>query len=260
MEVVICPTYDDMSKGAANVVADLVRAKPDAVLGFATGSSPIGLYRELIRRHRQGQLDFSQITTFNLDEYVGLPPDHPQSYHYFMFDNLFNHINVSRDAIHIPLGISDNHRASCAGYEQQIRESGGIDLQIVGIGSDGHIAFNEPGTSLASRTSQVTLAKQTIDDNARFFEKTEDVPIHAVSMGVGTILEVRKLLMVVNGANKADALAAALEGPVTCMCTASALQLHPDAIVFADEAAAARLRMRDYYDWIQKHKPKQRSA
>jgi len=254
MEVVICPSYEDLSKAAARTVAQLVRAKPNAVLGGATGSSPVGLYKELIRMHKEENLDFSHVTTFNLDEYVGLPQHHPQSYHYFMFDNLFKHINVPPENVHVPSGTSHDHEAFCTWYEERIKECGGIDLQILGIGSDGHIAFNEPGSSLASRTRKVTLAQPTIDDNARFFEKRSDVPIHAISMGVGTILEARKLLMVVNGASKADALAAAVEGPVTCMCTASALQLHPDAIVFTDEAAASKLKMRDYYAWIQKHK------
>ena len=254
MEIVICPSYEELSKKAARVVADLVRGKPNAILGGATGSSPVGLYKELIRMHKEENLDFSHVTSFNLDEYVGLPSDHPQSYHYFMFDNLFNHINISPGNVHVPSGVADDPEAFCEWYEDRIEECGGIDLQILGLGSDGHIAFNEPGSSLASRTRKVTLAEPTIDDNARFFETKADVPIHAVSMGVGTILEARKLLMVVSGANKADALAAAVEGPVTCMCTASALQLHPDAIVFADEAAAAKLEMRDYYYWIQKHK------
>ena len=254
MEVVICPSYKDLSKAAARTVAQLVRAKPNAVLGGATGSSPVGLYKELIRMHKEENLDFSHVTTFNLDEYVGLPQHHPQSYHYFMFDNLFKHINVPPANVHVPSGTSHDHDAFCTWYEERIEECGGIDLQILGIGSDGHIAFNEPGSSLTSRTRKVTLAQPTIDDNARFFEKRSDVPIHAISMGVGTILEARKLLMVVNGASKADALAAAVEGPITCMCTASALQLHPDAIVFTDEAAASKLKMRDYYAWIQKHK------
>ncbi|UCD30401.1 MAG: glucosamine-6-phosphate deaminase [Planctomycetota bacterium] len=259
MEVVICSTYEDLSKKAAKAIADLVRAKPNAVLGGATGSSPVGLYKELIRMHKEEGLDFSKVTTFNLDEYVSLAPDHPQSYHYFMFDQLFGHINVPPENVHVPSGISEDHEAFCARYEQQIKEAGGIDIQILGLGSDGHIAFNEPGSSLASRTRLVTLAEQTIEDNARFFDKKEDVPVHAISMGVGTILEARKLLMVVNGKNKASALADALEGPVTCICTASALQLHPDSIVFADEEAASQLKMRDYYNWVQKLKAEQLS-
>jgi glucosamine-6-phosphate deaminase len=252
MDVVICRNYEELSKAAAAVVADLVNHKPNAVLGFATGSSPVGLYQELARLHHKEGLDFSKITTFNLDEYVGLAGDHPQSYRRFMNEKLFNHLNVPVQNTHVPSGTSTNHKAFCEWYEKQIRDAGGIDLQVLGIGSDGHIAFNEPGSSLGSRTRMVTLTEQTIDDNARFFKKKADVPRHAISMGVGTILEARKLLMVVNGKNKAPALAAAIEGPITSMITASALQLHPDAIVFVDEDAAAQLKMRDYYEWIQK--------
>jgi len=255
MEVVICRNYDEMSRKAAAAVADVVRRKPKAVLGFATGSSPLGLYKELIRLHKEEGLDFSKVTTFNLDEYVGLAPDHPQSYWRFMHENLFGHINVPKKNVHVPSGTSKDHAAFCAQYEKWIKEAGGIDAQILGIGSDGHIAFNEPGSSLGSRTRMVTLTEQTIDDNARFFQKRQDVPRHAISMGVGTVLEARKLVMVVNGKSKAPALAAAIEGPVTCMITASALQLHPDPIVFADEEAAGQLKMTDYYRWIQKNKP-----
>jgi glucosamine-6-phosphate deaminase len=252
MDVVICRDYASLSRAAAQVVAGVVSHKPNAVLGFATGSSPVGLYKELIRLHRQEGLDFSKVTTFNLDEYVGLPAGHPQSYRRFMNENLFSHINVPPQSTHVPSGTASDHEAVCEWYERQICEAGGIDLQVLGIGSDGHIAFNEPGSSLGSRTRMVTLTQQTIDDNSRFFKKKSDVPRHAISMGVGTILEARKLLMVANGKNKADALAAAIEGPITSMITASALQLHPDVIVFADDDAAAGLKMRDYYDWIQK--------
>jgi len=252
MDVVICRNYEALSKAAAQVVADVVNQKPNAVLGFATGSSPLGLYKELIRLHKKEGLDFSKVTTFNLDEYVGLPADHPQSYRRFMNENLFNHINVPAQNTHVPMGTSTNHKTFCKWYEKQICDAGGIDLQVLGIGSDGHIAFNEPGSSLGSRTRMVTLTEQTIDDNARFFKKRSDVPRHAISMGVGTVLEARRLLMVVNGKNKAAALAAAIEGPLTSMITASALQLHPDVIVFADDDAASDLKMRDYYDWIQK--------
>jgi glucosamine-6-phosphate deaminase len=252
MDVVICRSYEELSKAAAAVVADLVNHKPNAVLGFATGSSPGGLYQELARLHHKEGLDFSKVTTFNLDEYVGLAGDHPQSYRRFMNEKLFNHINVPVQNTHVPSGTSTNHKAFCEWYEKQICDAGGIDLQVLGIGSDGHIAFNEPGSSLGSRTRMVTLTEQTIDDNARFFKKKADVPHHAISMGVGTVLEARKLLMVVNGKNKAPALAAAIEGPITSMITASALQLHPDAVVFVDEEAAAQLKMRDYYEWIQK--------
>ncbi len=189
MEVIIKPTYEEMSRAAAQEVVSLLNAKPDAVLGMATGSTPLGVYQELVRLHREEGLDFSQVRTFNLDEYVGLPIDHPQSYHYFMHENLFKHINIPPQNIHIPSGTTGNYRAFCEWYEQQIKACGGIDLQILGIGSDGHIAFNEPTSSLGSRTRLKTLAEPTIVDNARFFEKREDVPIYAITMGVGTILE-----------------------------------------------------------------------
>lgn len=251
MDIIICSSYEELSRRAARVVADVVKAKPNAVLGFATGSSPVGLYRELVRMHREGGLDFSRVTTFNLDEYVGLPPAHPQSYFHFMHENLFGHINVPRDRVHVPSGTQKDHAAFCAWYEARIRECGGIDVQVLGIGSDGHVAFNEPGSSLGSRTRMVTLTEQTLRDNARFFERPDDVPRHAISMGVGTILEARKCVLVANGKNKAPAVAAMAEGPITCMITASALQYHPDTTVFLDEAAAGLLKMKDYYNWVQ---------
>ena len=255
MEVTICSNYEEMSKSAAAVVAGIVKNKPDAVLGLATGSTPLGLYKELIRMHNEEKLDFSHVTTFNLDEYVGLPPDHEQSYHYFMQENLFKHINVDPKNVYVPSGTTDNNQAFCRWYEQRIEQAGGIDVQVLGIGSDGHIAFNEPGSSLASRTRLKTLARQTIEDNARFFDKAEDVPIYAITMGVGTILEAKKLIMLASGAGKATCVAAALEGPVCSMCTGSALQLHPDSEVFLDTEAAGKLQMREYYEWIHAKKP-----
>jgi glucosamine-6-phosphate deaminase len=255
MEVIIAKTYEEMSRQAAREVADVLNAKPDAVLGLATGSTPLGLYQELARMCKRGELDFSQVRTFNLDEYVGLTAAHPQSYRYFMQENFFKHINIPPQNIHIPSGTTNNYRSFCDWYEQRIKECGGVDLQILGIGSDGHIGFNEPGSSLSSRTRLKTLAKPTIDDNARFFERREDVPIYAITMGVGTIMEARKIVMLANGAKKAAALAAAIEGPVTGMISASALQLHPDARVFVDEPAAGQLKMREYYEWVQVKKP-----
>ena len=186
------------------MVARTLNAKPNAVLGLATGSTPLGLYKELVRMHKDEGLDFSQVTTFNLDEYVGLPQNHPQSYHYFMHENLFKHINIPKQNIYIPSGTTDNYAAFCQWYEQRIRECGGIDLQILGIGSDGHIAFNEPTSSLGSRTRIKTLARQTIEDNARFFDTLDQVPIYAITMGVGTILEARKIILLANGKKKAD--------------------------------------------------------
>jgi len=255
MEIIVKENAEQMSLTAARVVAKVLNAKPNAVLGLATGSTPLGLYRELVRMHNDEGLDFSQVTTFNLDEYVGLTKKHPQSYHYFMHEHLFKHINIPKQNIYIPSGTTDNYEAFCEWYERRIVECGGIDLQVLGIGSDGHIAFNEPTSSLGSRTRIKTLAKQTIDDNARFFDSPSEVPIYAITMGVGTILEARKLLMLANGVNKAAAIAATIEGPVTSMVTASALQLHRDAMVIIDRDAASQLKMLEYYEWIQANMP-----
>ena len=255
MEIIVADTYEEMSSAAGQVVAQVLNAKPDAVLGLATGSTPLGLYKEMARMHRQEGLDFSQARTFNLDEYVGLKADHPQSYHHFMNENLFKHINIPPQNVHIPSGTTDNYTAFCRWYERRIKACGGIDLQVLGIGSDGHIGFNEPASSLGSRTRLKTLAKPTIDDNARFFQRREDVPIYAITMGVGTIMEASKIILVANGKTKADAIAQAIEGPVTSMITASALQLHPDVMYFLDREAASKLKMLDYYLWIQQQKP-----
>src|SRR6266498_4304226 len=212
MEVICCKTYDEMSREAARAVAQVLNAKPDAVLGMATGSTPLGLYQELVKMHKKEGLDFSQVTTFNLDEYVGLPTTHDQSYHYFMHENFFKHVNIPLQNIHIPSGTTSNYHAFCEWFEKRIVDAGGIDAQILGIGSDGHIAFNEPGSSLSSRTRLKTLAKQTIDDNARFFSSREDVPVYAITMGVGTILDAHKLVLVASGKTKAKAIAQAVEG------------------------------------------------
>ena len=256
MEVILKPDYEQMSRVAAQVVVDVLNAKPNAVLGMATGSTPLGLYQELVRLHKEEQLDFSRVTTFNLDEYVGLPVNHPQSYHYFMRENFFKHVNIPPDNINIPSGTTSNYPSFCAWYEHRIKECGGIDLQILGIGSDGHIAFNEPTSSLSSRTRLKTLARQTIEDNARFFDRREDVPVYAITMGVGTILEAHKIILLASGKSKAKAIQQTVEGPVTSMVTASALQLHRDVTVFVDEDAGSELEMRDYYDFIYAAKPR----
>lgn len=247
MRIILLPDSDSVNRRAAEFVAGLVRRKPKCVLGLATGSSPLGLYRELIRLHREQGLDFSGITTFNLDEYVGLDPRHPQSYRHFMQTNLFDHINIPREQTHVPDGRTLDFASYGARYEQQIREAGGIDLQVLGIGSDGHIAFNEPGSSLGSRTRVKTLARETIRDNARFFGGEDQVPRLAITMGVGTILESRHCLLMALGAHKAQAIHDTVEGPVTAQVTASALQLHRDVICLVDEPAAALLRRKDYY-------------
>jgi glucosamine-6-phosphate deaminase len=255
MEVIIKSGYDELSAAAAQRVAGVLNRKPNAVLGLATGSTPLGVYKELVRMHKEESLDFSRCTTFNLDEYVGLPITHDQSYHYFMHENFFKHVNIPAQNIHVPSGTTSNFRAFCDWYEQRIEECGGIDIQILGIGTDGHIAFNEPTSSLSSRTRLKTLAKVTIDDNARFFDKAEDVPIYAITMGVGTILESEEIILLANGKGKADAIAQAVEGPVSSMITASALQMHPHTKFFIDNDAAGNLKMREYYEWIQAKKP-----
>ncbi len=256
MEIIISKDYDELSRTAAGIIRDQVTAKPNSVLGLATGGTPIGTYKELIRMHKEEGLDFSKVTTFNLDEYVGLGPTHEQSYHYFMHENLFNHINVNPDNIHVPSGVARDFESYCQSYEEEIKGAGGIDLQLLGIGGDGHIAFNEPGTSLASRTHIETLDEQTIKDNARYFDKPEDVPRFAITMGVGTILDVKAILLIANGEKKSDVVAAFIEGPITSQVTSSALQLHPRVTVVLDEPAASRLKRIDYYKWAYANKSK----
>ncbi len=242
MLVIVKEDYDAMSKEAAKRVAALIRKKPDAVIGFATGGTPVGLYKELIRMHKEEGLDFSKITTFNLDEYVGLPPEHPESYHYFMWENLFKHVNVDPRFVHIPHGMADDIDAFCEWYEEKIEEAGGIDLQILGIGANGHIAFNEPGSSLGSRTRIKTLTEKTRRDNARFFDNDiNKVPKYAITMGIGTIMEARELLMLASGPGKADAIKATVEGPITAMVPATIMQMHRKAILIVDKDAASKL-------------------
>jgi glucosamine-6-phosphate deaminase len=255
MEILVQASYEAMGKAAARLVAETLNAKPNAVIGLATGSTPLSVYQELVRMHKEEGLDFAQVTTFNLNEYVGLTQDHRQSYHYFMHENFFKHVNIPKQNIHIPSGTTHNYQAFCRWYEQRIVACGGIDVQILGIGADGHIAFNEPASSLGSRTRIKTLARPTIEESARLFGSAAAVPIHAITMGVGTILEARRVLLLASSRGKAAAVAAAIEGPVTSMVTASALQLHPDVIYILDEDAASQLKMLDYYKWIQENKP-----
>jgi glucosamine-6-phosphate deaminase len=248
MLVLLKPNYDEVSREAARIVANAVRNNPRIVLGLATGSTTLGMYTELTRLHKDEGLDFSKVTTFNLDEYVGLSSDHPQSFHFFMRQNLFSKINADAKKIHIPDGkIAGNYEEYCDSYEQTIRKAGGIDLQILGIGRNGHIGFNEPASSLGSRTRLKALTKETIEDNRKFFAPTEEVPQCAITMGIGTILEARKVLILARGTAKAQAVARAIEGPITAAVTASALQLHPDVTFVLDEAAAAQLHQQEYY-------------
>ncbi len=241
MLVIVKENYDAMGAEAAKIIADRMRRKPNLVLGLATGSTPLGIYKELIRMHKDEGLDFSKITTFNLDEYVGLPPSHDQSYHYFMQENFFKDVNINHRYIHVPQGMAKDVNAFCEWYENRIEEYGGIDIQILGIGSNGHIAFNEPGSSLGSRTRIKTLTQKTRNDNARFFSSMDEVPKYAITMGVGTIMGSKELLLVANKSNKADAIKAAVEGPVTAMCPASIIQMHRSAFVVLDNDASAKL-------------------
>jgi glucosamine-6-phosphate deaminase len=236
---------------AARLFAHTIRTNPRAVLGLATGSTPVPLYRELVAQ----KLDWSQVITFNLDEYVGVGATHPQSYHAFMQEHLFRYINIDPARVHIPDGLAAHPDVHCKDYEEKIRAAGGIDLQLLGIGTDGHIGFNEPTSSLASRTRIKTLTNRTRLDNARFFGSEAEVPFHVITMGIGTILDARCVLLLATGENKAEAVAGAVEGPVTAMNPASALQLHRSAILCLDEAAASKLQRRDYYRWVFDNKP-----
>jgi glucosamine-6-phosphate deaminase len=247
MRVIVERNKEGVSKRAAQFVGNLVRKRPNCVLGLATGSTPLEMYAELIRMHKEEGLDFSRVVTFNLDEYVGLSGTHPQSYRYFMQQNLFDHINIDPRDTHVPDGRALDFEAYCAQYERLIADEGGIDLQVLGIGSDGHIAFNEPGSSLGSRTRLKTLTAETVRDNARFFGGEHEVPRLAITMGVGTILESRQCLLLAAGSHKAKAIRETIEGPITAQITASALQLHRDVIAILDEEAARLLERREYY-------------
>lgn len=241
MLLLIKDTFEDMSREAAKLIADRIHRKPNLVLGLATGSTPLGLYKELIRMHKEEGLSFAKITTFNLDEYIGLPRTHDQSYYYFMWENLFKHIDVDPRYIHVPNGMATDIEGHCAWYDNEINRLGGIDVQVLGIGANGHIAFNEPGSSLGSRTRIKTLTEQTVKDNARFFKTIDEVPKTAITMGIGTIMEAKEIVLLANSTNKARAIKEAVEGPITAMVPASIIQMHRKAYVIVDKAAASTL-------------------
>lgn len=253
MEVIIKRDEEEVSLEAAAIFRQQLRRKPKSVLGLATGSTPVPLYKHLVRMVQSSQIDFSHAATFNLDEYVGLPSSHPQSYAAFMRKHFFDHISVA--GWHIPDGQATDIPQLCAAYEAEIAAAGGIDLQLLGLGSDGHIGFNEPGSSLRSRTRLKTLTARTVADNATHFASPDEVPRHVVTMGVGTILDARHCLVIAYGERKADAVAAMVEGPITAMVPASVLQMHPVCTLIIDEAAASRLQRRDYYQWVYENKP-----
>ena len=238
MKIVRCKTYEEMSAAAARMMADQIKSKPDSVIGLATGSTPVGMYSELIRECKAGNLDFSKVTTVNLDEYCGLAGDHPQSYRYFMQQNLFDHINIDPANTFVPNGKAEDLEAEAAAYEKIVASKGYADLQLLGVGPNGHIGFNEPADSLLTATHVTPLTKETIRANARFFNSEDEVPKYALTMGIATIFAARRIMILINGAAKRDALAALLAGDVIDpRCPVTLLHLHHDVTVFCDEEA-----------------------
>jgi glucosamine-6-phosphate deaminase len=251
MLLVLKHNSEDLGREAARVVANAVRRNPALRLGLATGSTMLGMYQELVRLHREERLDFSRVLTFNLDEYLGLSAKHPQSFHFFMHQNFFAHVNIAPGNVHVPDGdIKGDYQRYCASYEEAIRTAGGIDLQILGIGRNGHIGFNEPTSSLGSRTRLKVLSKETIEDNRKFFASEKEIPQCAITMGIGTILEAKRILLLASGSAKATAIAKAIEGPISASVTASALQLHGDVTFIVDREAGAQLKQQEYYQRV----------
>jgi glucosamine-6-phosphate deaminase len=248
MKIYSAKDYDSLSRKAANIISAQVIMKPDAVLGLATGSTPIGAYRQLVEWYKKGDIDFSQTISVNLDEYAGLPGSHEQSYRYFMNENLFHHVNIKMENTNVPNGMTDDHQKECLRYDKVIRDLGGIDLQLLGIGANGHIGFNEPGTAFEMGTHVVTLTENTRKNNARFFNSLSEVPTHALTMGIKSIMSAKKVLLLATGEEKAQALYNSFFGPVTPSVPASILQLHNDCIVIADEAALSLIRSRENWE------------
>ncbi|WP_026552423.1 glucosamine-6-phosphate deaminase [Arthrobacter sp. H20] len=255
MEVVILPDHAAIAAVAADAIEALVRLKPNAVLGLATGSSPLGVYDDLADRHHAVGLSFAGVHGFALDEYVGLPVGHKESYREVIRREFTDRIDIHPDNVHSPDGAAEDIPAACAAFEAAIRVVGGVDLQLLGVGTDGHIGFNEPGSSLASRTRIKSLTDQTRKDNARFFDGVDEVPHHVVTQGLGTIMDARHVVLIATGAQKATAVHDFVEGPVAALCAASILQMHPHATVLIDEAAASGLKLADYYRHTYANKP-----
>lgn len=255
MEVII-QSPSDAARIAADSIVALIDAKPDAVLGLATGSSPLGVYEELAKRYRAGEVSFARVSAFLLDEYVGLAADHPQRYRNVIKRELQDKLDLDPARVHSPDGLADDIPAACLQYEQKIVDAGGVDIQLLGVGSDGHIAFNEPGSSLASRTRIKTLTAQTRQDNARFFDgAVEQVPSHCITQGLATIMAARHIMMLAQGGGKAEAVHQMVEGPVSAMWPATVLQHHPRVSALIDDEAAAKLQLADYYRLAYESKP-----
>ncbi len=255
MEVIIRPTPEDATRLTAALIVDAIRRKPDIVLGLATGRTMEGLYRLLVERHRAGELSFDRVTTFNLDEYIGLEASHPNSYRHYMQAHLFDHVDIDPANTYLPNGMARDLDAECARYEAEIVKHGGIDLQLLGIGTSGHIGFNEPLSAMRSRTRPKALSPQTVAQNAPQFANPASIPRRAITMGVGTILESSRCLLLACGTEKSAVLAKAVEGPVTSMISATALQLHPKCTIILDETAADKLQNWEYYHWIFENEP-----
>lgn len=252
MQIIIRNTPDGVADYGARQFIELLHRKPAAVLGLATGSTPLRLYRELINRYQGGAVSFREARSFNLDEYLGLNAEHPQSYRYFMNENLFRHIDIQPDATHVPNGAAEDPLTACEEYEKAIRQAGGIDLQLLGIGRNGHIGFNEPSSSLASHTRIKTLTPDTVKANQRFFAEDEFQPHLSITMGIGTIMEARRILLLATGESKAEAVRETVEGPLSARCPASILQMHPHATLVLDREAAQGLKDIEFYEYIER--------
>ncbi len=240
MEIKVFDSYEEISKAASKIIINQVKNKPESILGLATGSSPLGIYKEMIQDHKGNNTTYQNITTFNLDEYYGIKKTHPKSYHYFMKKNLFNHIDIKKENINIPNGVSKEMDIECKEYNDKLEEHQ-IDIQLLGIGRNGHIGFNEPGTPFDSTTHQVKLDEKTRQDNERFFDSIEEVPHYAITMGIKNILQSKRIILIATGKCKADAVYGMIRGPIDINCPASSLQMHDDVTVFVDKAAASKL-------------------
>ncbi|MDK0982859.1 glucosamine-6-phosphate deaminase [Clostridium perfringens] len=242
MRLIVTKNYEEMSKVAAKEMAEDIKRNPEIVLGLATGGTPVGMYKELIRMYNEGELDFSKVTSINLDEYVGLAVDHDQSYRYFMNTNLFDHINIDKNNTFVPNGLAENVEEECMAYDSRIQDMGGIDLQLLGLGANGHIGFNEPGEALSVGTHLTDLKESTIEANARFFDSIDDVPRKAITMGLGGIMKAKKIMVIASGEGKAEVVKAMMSGKITTEIPATMLQMHRDVILIVDEDAAKLLK------------------
>ena len=246
MRIIVCENYEEVSKKAAQMILSQVTLKPNSVLGLATGSTPVGMYKNLIQMNKERYIDFSEVKTFNLDEYYNLPRTNEESYYHFMYENLFNHININSENVNIPNGMAEDIEAECARYDEAIKESGGIDIQVLGIGNNAHIGFNEPTVNFEKGTHLVELDESTIQANSRFFDDIDDVPKKAITMGVGAIFKSRKIMLLACGENKAEAIYNTVYGKVIPEVPASILQFHNDIVIILDKAAAKLLKKEDY--------------